>query len=84
MRINSAAALANGSGEMAALTQVYVDPDQANWGYQGLTAVTEAPWTPAGNAGQDRDAAATQRTRSPDQRGRDRQRSIEQVHDRGE
>jgi GNAT superfamily N-acetyltransferase len=40
MRINSVAALANDSGEMAALTQVYVDPDQANWGYQGLTAVT--------------------------------------------
>ena len=43
MRINSVAALANDSGEMAALTQVYVaDPDQANWGYQGITAVTRA------------------------------------------
>jgi GNAT superfamily N-acetyltransferase len=42
MRINSVAALANDSGEMAALTQVYVDPDQADWGYQGLTAVTRA------------------------------------------
>jgi GNAT superfamily N-acetyltransferase len=40
MRINSVAALASDSGEMAALTQVYVDPDQADWGYQGLTAVT--------------------------------------------
>jgi len=40
LRINSVAALANDSGEMAALTQVYVDPDQADWGYQGLTAVT--------------------------------------------
>jgi len=42
MRTNSVAALANDSGEMAALTQVYVDPDQAEWGYQGVTAVTRA------------------------------------------
>jgi RimJ/RimL family protein N-acetyltransferase len=42
IRINSVAALANHSGEMAALTQVYVDPDQADWAYQGLTAVTRA------------------------------------------
>jgi len=42
MRINSVAALANDSGDMAALTQVYVDPDQADWGYQGVTAVTRA------------------------------------------
>ena len=41
MRVNSVAALANGSGEMAALTQVYIaDPDQADWAYQGVTAVT--------------------------------------------
>jgi RimJ/RimL family protein N-acetyltransferase len=40
MRRHSVAALANDTGEMAALTQVYVDPDQADWGYQGLTAVT--------------------------------------------
>jgi len=32
MRINSVAALANDTGEMAALTQVYVDPDQADSG----------------------------------------------------
>jgi RimJ/RimL family protein N-acetyltransferase len=42
VRISSIAALANDSGEMAALIQVYVDPDQADWGYQGLTAVTRA------------------------------------------
>jgi RimJ/RimL family protein N-acetyltransferase len=42
MRTNSVAALANDSGEMAALTQVYVDPDQPDWGYQGVTAVTRA------------------------------------------
>ena len=43
MRINSVAALANDSGEMAALTQVYIDdPDQADWAYQGITAVTRA------------------------------------------
>jgi len=41
MRINSVAALADDSGEMAALTQVYIaDPDQADWAYQGITAVT--------------------------------------------
>jgi GNAT superfamily N-acetyltransferase len=39
-RINSVAVLADDPTEMAALTQVYVDPDQAEWGYQGLTAVT--------------------------------------------
>jgi RimJ/RimL family protein N-acetyltransferase len=42
IRINSVAALAGDSGEMAALTQVYVDPDQADWGFQGVTAVTRA------------------------------------------
>jgi GNAT superfamily N-acetyltransferase len=43
MRINSVAALADGSGEMAALTQVYIDdPDQADWANQGITAVTRA------------------------------------------
>jgi RimJ/RimL family protein N-acetyltransferase len=42
MRVYSVAALANDSGEMAALTQVFVDPDQADWGYQGLTAATRA------------------------------------------
>jgi RimJ/RimL family protein N-acetyltransferase len=40
MRRHSVAALADNSGKMAALTQVYVDPDQADWGYQGVTAVT--------------------------------------------
>ncbi len=39
-RVHSIAALAADSGEMAALTQVYVEPDQADWGYQGITAVT--------------------------------------------
>ena len=42
LRLNSVAALATGSGGMAALTQVYVDPDQADWAYQGVTAVTRA------------------------------------------
>ncbi|MGH3304275.1 MAG: GNAT family N-acetyltransferase [Streptosporangiaceae bacterium] len=40
IRIHSVAALAEDSGEISALTQIYVDPDQADWGYQGLTAVT--------------------------------------------
>jgi RimJ/RimL family protein N-acetyltransferase len=42
MRSHSVAALTTDTGEMAALTQVYVDPDQDDWGYQGLTAVTRA------------------------------------------
>lgn len=42
-RRNSVAALADDSGEMAALTRVYTDdPDQADWAYQGITAVTRA------------------------------------------
>lgn len=36
----SIAALHDATGEMAALTQVEVDPEHADWGYQGLTAVT--------------------------------------------
>ena len=36
----SIAALHDESGEMAALTQVYVDPENPGWGFQGLTAVT--------------------------------------------
>jgi GNAT superfamily N-acetyltransferase len=36
----SVAALHDASGEMAALTQVDVDPERPDWGYQGLTAVT--------------------------------------------
>lgn len=42
IRVNSVAALADDSGEMAALTQVYLDPDQPDWGHQGITAVTRA------------------------------------------
>jgi GNAT superfamily N-acetyltransferase len=38
----SVAALHDESGEMAGLTQVEVDPDQPDWGYQGLTAVVRA------------------------------------------
>jgi RimJ/RimL family protein N-acetyltransferase len=42
-RSNSVAALADDSGEMAALTRVYIDdPDQAGWAFQGITAVTRA------------------------------------------
>ena len=36
----SVAALHDESGEMAGLTQVEVDPERPDWGYQGLTAVT--------------------------------------------
>jgi GNAT superfamily N-acetyltransferase len=39
-RIYSVAAVQDGTGAAAALTQVYIDPDVAGWGYQGLTAVT--------------------------------------------
>jgi GNAT superfamily N-acetyltransferase len=36
----SVAALHDATGELAALTQVEVDPERSDWGYQGLTAVT--------------------------------------------
>src|SRR5262249_28836772 len=36
----SVAALHDATGEMAALTQVEIDPEIPGWGYQGLTAVT--------------------------------------------
>ena len=36
----SVAALHDATGEMAALTQVEVDPERPDWGHQGLTAVT--------------------------------------------
>jgi GNAT superfamily N-acetyltransferase len=38
----SVAALHDETGEMAGLTQVEVDPERPDWGYQGLTAVTRA------------------------------------------
>ena len=38
----SVAAVHDETGEMAGLTQVQVDPDHPDWGYQGLTAVTRA------------------------------------------
>jgi hypothetical protein len=36
----SVAAIHDPTGEMAALTQLEVDPDSPEWGHQGLTAVT--------------------------------------------
>jgi hypothetical protein len=36
----SIAAIHDATGEMAALTQVEVDPDTPEWGHQGMTAVT--------------------------------------------
>jgi len=39
-RIYSVAAIQDGTGAAAALTQVFIDPDVAGWGFQGLTAVT--------------------------------------------
>ncbi len=39
-RMHSVAAMHDESGEMAALTEVDVDPDTADWGHQGLTVVT--------------------------------------------
>jgi len=36
----SVAALHDATGELAVLTQVEVDPERPDWGYQGLTAVT--------------------------------------------
>jgi RimJ/RimL family protein N-acetyltransferase len=40
MRGYSVAAVCDATGEMAALTQLQVDPDRPEWGHQGLTAVT--------------------------------------------
>jgi GNAT superfamily N-acetyltransferase len=40
LRAYSVAALHDLSGEMAALSEVAIDPEQPEWGYQGLTAVT--------------------------------------------
>jgi RimJ/RimL family protein N-acetyltransferase len=40
VRSYSIAAIHEATGEMAALTQLEVDPDTPEWGHQGLTAVT--------------------------------------------
>jgi RimJ/RimL family protein N-acetyltransferase len=40
LRGYSIAAIADATGEMAGLTQVYVDPEYPEWGHQGVTAVT--------------------------------------------
>ncbi len=40
LRGYSVAAIAESTGEMAGLTQVFVDPEYPEWGHQGLTAVT--------------------------------------------
>jgi RimJ/RimL family protein N-acetyltransferase/GNAT superfamily N-acetyltransferase len=40
VRSHSVAAIHEATGEMAALTQLEVDPDTSEWGHQGLTAVT--------------------------------------------
>ena len=40
LRRYSVAALHEATGELAGLTQVYIDPGVPSWGYQGLTAVT--------------------------------------------
>jgi len=42
LRGYSVAAIAEPTGEMAGLTQVYVDPEYPEWGHQGVTAVTRA------------------------------------------
>ena len=39
-RMYSVAAVQDGTGAAAALTQVFIDPDVTGWGFQGLTAVT--------------------------------------------
>jgi len=39
-RIYAVAAVQDGTGAAVALTQVYIDPDVDEWGFQGLTAVT--------------------------------------------
>lgn len=40
MHTYSVAAVHDATGEIAALTQVFADPDTVGWGHQGMTAVT--------------------------------------------
>ena len=40
VRSYTIAAVHDASGELAAMTQLSVDPDSPQWGHQGLTAVT--------------------------------------------
>ncbi|MGH3268650.1 MAG: GNAT family N-acetyltransferase, partial [Trebonia sp.] len=40
LRGYSVAAIGESTGEMAGLTQVFVDPEYPEWGHQGVTAVT--------------------------------------------
>ena len=42
MRVYSVAAVHDTTGDVAALTQAFVDPETPEWGHQGLTAVTSA------------------------------------------
>jgi len=42
MRVYSVAAVHDTTGDVAALTQAFVDPESPEWGHQGLTAVTRA------------------------------------------
>lgn len=42
MREYSVAAVHDATGDVAALTQAFVDPEYPDWGHQGLTAVTRA------------------------------------------
>lgn len=42
MRAYSVAAVHDATGDVAALTQAFVDPETPGWGHQGLTAVTRA------------------------------------------
>jgi GNAT superfamily N-acetyltransferase len=39
-RMYSVVAIRDATGAAAALTQIFIDPDVAGWGFQGLTAVT--------------------------------------------
>lgn len=39
-RVYSVAAVQDATGQAAALTQIFIDPDVAGWAWQGLTAVT--------------------------------------------
>jgi GNAT superfamily N-acetyltransferase len=42
LRGYSVAAVADSDGELAGLTQVFLDPEIPHWGFQGVTAVTRA------------------------------------------
>ena len=58
IRAYAVAARHDGTGELAALTEVAVDPADPGWGTRWSRSCQEAPRSPARPAGKDRDAGA--------------------------